>query len=101
MSADAQEEALVNQIQEEMRSMRNHFIVVTLTEQKKGQKPGVIVDPVPLMSNEFVDTRSAFLEKCQMCVPPRSPPAPAAPLLPLTACRGPAPTPPSPTLLSF
>merc|ERR1719409_1354455 len=25
-----------------------------------------IVDPVPLMSNEFVDTRSAFLEKCQM-----------------------------------
>jgi len=66
MSADAQEEALVNQIQEEMRSMRNHFIVVTLTEQKKGQKPGVIVDPVPLMSNEFVDTRSAFLEKCQM-----------------------------------
>lgn len=66
MSADAQEEALVNQIHEEMRSMRNHFIVVTLTEQKKGQKPGVIVDPVPLMSNEFVDTRSAFLEKCQM-----------------------------------
>jgi len=41
------------------------------------------------MSNEFVDTRSAFLEKCQMCVPPRSP------------LRRPAPTPPSPTLLAF
>jgi len=66
MSADKQDEAILNQINEEMRSMRNHFIVVTLTEQKKGQKPGVIVDPVPLMSNEFVDTRSAFLEKCQM-----------------------------------
>ena len=25
-----------------------------------------IEDPVPLISNEFVDTRSAFLEKCQM-----------------------------------
>ena len=94
MSADAQEEALVNQIQEEMRSMRNHFIVVTLTEQKKGHKPGVIVDPVPLMSNEFVDTRSAFLEKCQMCAPPllrfRSAPPP------LTARPPPTPPPPPP-----
>ena len=97
MSADAQEEALVNQIQEEMRSMRNHFIVVTLTEQKKGQKPGVIVDPVPLMSNEFVDTRSAFLEKCQMCVPPRFRPR-CAPPLPLTARPRPAPPRASPTL---
>ena len=46
--------------------MRNHFIVVTLIELKKGQQRDTIVDPVPLMSNEFVDTRSAFLEKCQM-----------------------------------
>jgi len=49
-----------------MRSMRNHFVVVTLLELKKGQQRSVIVDPVPLISNEFVDTRSAFLEKCQM-----------------------------------
>jgi len=61
-----QEEAVLNQITEEMRSMRNHFIVVTLIELKKGQSRATIVDPVPLMSNEFVDTRSAFLEKCQM-----------------------------------
>lgn len=46
--------------------MRNHFIVVTLLELKKGQPRSTIVDPVPLMSNEFVDTRNAFLEKCQM-----------------------------------
>merc|ERR1719488_278590 len=49
-----------------MRSMRNHFIVVTLIELKKGQQRAKIVDPVPLVTNEFVDTRSAFLEKCQM-----------------------------------
>ena len=67
MTADKQEETILNQITEEMRSMRNHFIVVTLNELKKGQKAPTIVDPVPLMSNEFVDTRSAFLEKCQMC----------------------------------
>jgi len=66
MTADKQEETILNQITEEMRSMRNHFIVVTLNELKKGQKAPAIVDPVPLMSNEFVDTRSAFLEKCQM-----------------------------------
>lgn len=46
--------------------MRNHFIVVTLIELKKGDQRATIVDPVPLVSNEFVDTRSAFLEKCQM-----------------------------------
>ena len=46
--------------------MRNHFIVVTLIELKKGQQRAKIVDPVPLVTNEFVDTRSAFLEKCQM-----------------------------------
>ena len=57
---------MLNQITEEMRSMRNHFIVVTLIELKKGQQRATIEDPVPLMSNEFVDTRSAFLEKCQM-----------------------------------
>ena len=67
LTADKQEETILNQITEEMRSMRNHFIVVTLNELKKGQKAPAIVDPVPLMSNEFVDTRSAFLEKCQMC----------------------------------
>jgi len=39
---------------------------VTLIELKKGEKRRIIEDPVPLMSNEFVDTRSAFLEKCQM-----------------------------------
>ena len=33
-----QEEALLNQIQEEMRSMRNHFIVVTLAEQRQAGK---------------------------------------------------------------
>jgi hypothetical protein len=61
-----QEEALLNQIQEEMRSMRNHFIVVRLCEQRiKGQR-NTIVDPVPIISNEFVDQRSSFLEKCQM-----------------------------------
>ena len=58
---------LLNQITEEMRSMRNHFVVVTLIDLKKsGEKRATIVDPVPLISNEFVDTRSAFLEKCQM-----------------------------------
>ena len=49
--------------------MRNHFIVVKLIEEKaKGSKKEefTIVDPVPLVTNEFVDTRSAFLEKCQM-----------------------------------
>lgn len=46
--------------------MRNHFVVVTLIELKKGQSRQKIVDPVPLITNEFVDTRSAFLEKCQM-----------------------------------
>jgi len=61
-----QDEQLLNQITEEMRSMRNHFIVVTLIELKKGQQRATIEDPVPLMSNDFVDTRSAFLEKCQM-----------------------------------
>lgn len=61
-----QEEALLNQIQEEMRSMRNHFIVVRLCEQRmKGQR-NTVVDPVPVISNEFVDQRSSFLEKCQM-----------------------------------
>ena len=50
--------------------MRNHFIVVKLHPEdvlKRQKKEGItIVDPVPLISNEFVDTRSAFLEKCQM-----------------------------------
>ena len=48
--------------------MRNHFIVVKLVEPHEMEKPKdvKIVDPVPLISNEFVDTRSAFLEKCQM-----------------------------------
>ena len=48
--------------------MRNHFIVATLIDAKEAAKrKGVkIVDPVPIMTNEFVDTRSAFLEKCQM-----------------------------------
>jgi len=58
---------LLNQITEEMRSMRNHLVGVTLIDLKKsGEKRATIVDPVPLISNEFVDTRSAFLEKCQM-----------------------------------
>jgi hypothetical protein len=43
--------------------MRNHFIVATLNAEKPKTR---IQDPVPLISNEFVDTRSAFLEKCQM-----------------------------------
>ena len=50
--------------------MRNHFIVVKLVEPHEMEKvkdPDFkIVDPVPLISNEFVDTRSTFLEKCQM-----------------------------------
>merc|ERR1719240_2114704 len=46
-----------------MRSMRNHFIVATLNAEKPRAE---IKDPVPLITNEFVDTRSAFLEKCQM-----------------------------------
>ena len=48
--------------------MRNHFIVVKLVppEEMKKEAGFKIVDPVPLISNEFVDTRSAFLEKCQM-----------------------------------
>jgi len=64
--AETKDEQLLSQITEEMRSMRNHFIVVTLVELKKGQCRAIIRDPVPLISNEFVDTRSAFLEKCQM-----------------------------------
>jgi len=64
---DAKQEGhLLSQVQEEMRSMRNHFIVVTLLDLKKGQHKATIDDPVPLISNEFVDTRSNFLEKCQM-----------------------------------
>jgi len=63
---DKQEEQLLNQITEEMRSMRNHFIVVTLIAPEKGRAPVKIEDPVPPMSNEFIDTRNAFLEKCQM-----------------------------------
>ena len=92
-TAESKEDQLLNQITEEMRSMRNHFIVVTLLELKKGQSRAIIRDPVrffvgqtlavethhrlafvsrtcpdqvPLISNEFVDTRSAFLERCQM-----------------------------------
>ena len=65
-SADTKDGQILNQITEEMRSMRNHFVVVTLTEGKRGPDMPEIVDPVPLISNEFVDTRSAFLEKCQM-----------------------------------
>jgi hypothetical protein len=61
-----EDHGLLNQITEEMRSMRNHFMVVKLIEMKKGEPRAKIVDPVPLISNEFVDTRSAFLEKCQM-----------------------------------
>jgi len=63
---DSKDGQILNQITEEMRSMRNHFIVVTLLELRKGQDRAHICDPVPLVSNEFVDTRSAFLEKCQM-----------------------------------
>ena len=63
---DKQDEQLLNQIQEEMRSMRNHFIVVKLVDPAKPRPSTEIVDPVPLMSNEFVDKRSSFLEKCQM-----------------------------------
>ena len=65
-NAEKQEEQLLNQITEEMRSMRNHFIVVTMDRNFKKEDRKTIVDPVPLLSNEFVDTRSAFLEKCQM-----------------------------------
>lgn len=60
---DKDEGQILNQITEEMRSMRNHFIVATLNAEKPTSR---IEDPVPLISNEFVDTRSAFLEKCQM-----------------------------------
>jgi len=56
---------LLNQVTEEMRSMRNHFIVVTLLDLQ-GKPRTRIEDPVPRISNEFVDTRSAFLERCQM-----------------------------------
>jgi len=65
---DTKDSAILNQITEEMRSMRNHFIVVQLIDPKtlKGMGRAKIVDPVPLLTNEFVDTRSAFLEKCQM-----------------------------------
>jgi E1A/CREB-binding protein len=66
LGEETKDDLLLNQITEEMRSMRNHFIVVTLLELKKGQQRAVIHDPVPLISNEFVDTRSAFLERCQM-----------------------------------
>ena len=66
ISTEKQEVQLLNQLTEEMRSMRNHFIVVTLLELKGKQQRAVIVDPVPLISNEFVDMRSSFLEKCQM-----------------------------------
>jgi len=64
-----QDSHLLTQITDEMRSMRNHFIVVTLLEHKKGQQRVdtiQIQDPVPVVSNEFVDQRSSFLEKCQM-----------------------------------
>ena len=61
-----QEEALLNQIKEEMTSMRNHFIVVQLAEQRVEGQHNKVVDPVPIISNEFVDKRSSFLEKCQM-----------------------------------
>ena len=67
---DEEDGGILKQIEEEMRSMRNHFIVVKLHPEdvlKRQKKEGItIVDPVPLISNEFVDTRSAFLEKCQM-----------------------------------
>mmetsp|Transcript_30790 Transcript_30790/g.79997 ORF Transcript_30790/g.79997 Transcript_30790/m.79997 type:complete len:725 (+) Transcript_30790:1804-3978(+) len=126
VALENKDDQLLNQITEEMRSMRNHFIVVTLVELKKQFSRAVIRDPVcavrgrhsakpfsesarswmcariraqarmcsqmsvcchrcaaaaesnrstccphgtlqvPLISNEFVDTRSAFLEKCQM-----------------------------------
>jgi len=62
---DSSKDGLLNQVTEEMRSMRNHFVVVTLIDLA-GTPRQEIVDPVPLVSNEFVDTRSAFLERCQM-----------------------------------
>ena len=65
-AGESNHDQLLSQINDEMRSMKNHFVVVTLIEMKKGTPHATIVDPVPLMTNEFVDTRSAFLEKCQM-----------------------------------
>jgi len=66
---------MVEQLTEEMKSMRNHFIVVTLHAEHVGVgsnncKPPTpdqrIHDPDPLMSNELIDSRATFLEKCQV-----------------------------------
>lgn len=46
--ADSKDEQILSQITEEMRSMRNHFIVVTLLEMRKGHCRAVINDPVCL-----------------------------------------------------
>ena len=46
MNNDGKEEQILSQITEEMRSMRNHFIVVKLLELKKGQCRATIIDPV-------------------------------------------------------
>jgi len=64
--SEKQDATLLNQISEEMKSMRNHFIVVRLIELKRGQKLPEIDDPNPDMSNDTIDLRSSFLEKCQM-----------------------------------
>lgn len=67
---------MVDQLTEEMKSMRNHFIVVTLHAEHVGMpsgkcKPptpdGQIHDPDELVSNDLVDSRATFLEKCQAC----------------------------------
>lgn len=122
---------MVDQLTEEMKSMRNHFIVVTLHEQHVGVssgkcKPptadGLIADPDGLLSNDLIDSRATFLEKCQVTssrgsrgrgglrgpgvagLLPRSPSAPPSParlaLRPLPCASRPPLRPPLPSALS-
>ena len=105
---------MVDQLTEEMKSMRNHFIVVTLHTQHVGMssgkcKPptpdGLIHDPDGLLSNDLVDSRATLLEKCQaraacrarrgaeLGAPRRTPHAAHPPRAALTAHR-PRPRPP-------